>query len=140
MITAVDTSVLVDFFRHDKRFGTSSRAALSRCSQEGSLVACALVWAEVAAAFSKPADALSALERLGVDYDAVDREVALAAGAAWRHYRNAGGSRQRVLADFLIGAHASMRASRLLTRDRGYYRSHFPDLQVVEPGGLTSPA
>ena len=61
--------------------------------------------------------------------------TALAAGRCWQEYRKAGGSRERVIADFLIGAHAAARADRLLTRDRGFYRNCFPGLPILDPSG-----
>jgi hypothetical protein len=50
-----------------------------------------------------------------------------------RKYRRQGGSRSRILADFLMGAHAQTQANRLLSRDRGFYGKLFPSLQVVDP-------
>ncbi|HTS69938.1 MAG TPA: VapC toxin family PIN domain ribonuclease, partial [Terriglobia bacterium] len=41
--------------------------------------------------------------------------------------------RTRVVADFLIGAHALHNADRLLTRDRGFYRSYFKRLTILDP-------
>jgi hypothetical protein len=46
------------------------------------------------------------------------------AGRTFRHYRARGGDRSRVLADFLIGAHAATEAMTLITRHRGYAK-HF---------------
>lgn len=133
MITAVDTSVLLDVFGADPTFGSRSREALRSCIAEGRLVACEVVWAEVAAFFSSPAAARKAMERLGADFSPLTLETALEASKSWKLYRKQGGQRARVAADFLIGAHALCQADRLLTRDRGFYRSYFKRLTIVDP-------
>jgi hypothetical protein len=133
VITAVDTSVLLDVFGADPKFGPSSATALRSCLDKGRVIACEVVWAETCASYPATAEADAALRGLRVDFSTLDAPAALAAGKTWRAYRKAGGTRERVIADFLIGAHALAQADRLLTRDRGFYRRYFKELQIVDP-------
>jgi len=93
MITAVDTSVLLDVLSGDPRHGPGSRAALERSLCEGRLVAHEVVWAEVLAAYDDPAEGRGALDRIGIGYEAGGPEVAILAARAWRR---AGGPRTRI--------------------------------------------
>ena len=132
MITAVDSSVLLDVLGGDARFGDASGDALRQSLLAGSLIACEVVWAETTAWFEAAAGP-TAVGRLRVGYDPLRNAGAELAGRAWRTYRASGGPRQRLIGDFLIGAHATTQANRLLTRDRGFYRRYFEDLVVVDP-------
>lgn len=134
MITAIDTNVLIDLFVDDQ-FGPAARDAVSRSLDTGRLVICDAVWAEIVAYFGDPKAADDSLRELGAEFSALNMLSASAAGEAWRAYRRAGGPRSRVVADFIIGAHGTHQADRLLTRDRGVFRRYFPKLTVVEPGG-----
>lgn len=91
------------------------------------------MWAELASVFESSGAAAAALARLQVDFSAVERETASSAGATWREYRRRGGSRARLVAEFLVGAHAALQADRLLTRNRGFYRAYFGGLEIVDP-------
>jgi predicted nucleic acid-binding protein len=133
VITAVDTSVLLDVFAGDARYGPRSREALRACRSVGALIACDIVWAEIVAAFPTEAVAGEAMAQLDVALDPIDQEAAATAGRSWREYRQRGGKRTRVIADFLIAGHATMHADRLLTRDRGFTREYFRDIAIVDP-------
>ncbi|MES2209784.1 MAG: type II toxin-antitoxin system VapC family toxin [Chloroflexota bacterium] len=133
MITAVDSNVLIDVLGGDPQFGPASRSALRSCLNEGIVIACDVVWAEIIAAFPDPAATKSALARLPIEFSGVNQAAATAAGLAWRGYRRAGGPRERLVADFVVGAHALEQADRLLTRDRGFQRAAFARLAILDP-------
>jgi hypothetical protein len=73
------------------------------------------------------------LESNGIRVQALTREAHFLASRAWRTYRQQGGKRTSILADFLIGAHAEKQATCLLSRDRGFYRKLFPSLDLRDP-------
>jgi predicted nucleic acid-binding protein len=133
LITAVDTSILLDVIGGDPTFGRSSAAGVRRCLREGQLVACEVVWAECAAGLPDAETAVDRLASLRVGYLAAEAPAALTAGRMWNAYRCRRGTRERVIADFLIGAHALVQADRLLTRDRGFYRGYFDGLEILDP-------
>lgn len=133
MTTAVDTNVLIDIFTADKTFGEQSAQALEDCIEQGRIVACETVWAETGALFPTDQQFKQATNELGLGFVPMDPESADKAGAAWRKYRKNGGKKTRMGADFLIGAHALVQCDRFLTRDRGFYRSYFSGLKVIDP-------
>jgi hypothetical protein len=131
--TAVDSSVLLDVFSGDPRFGAPSREALRVAYDAGVLVACDVVWAEVRAHFDDDTAFERAIGVLGVRFEAISEMTALAAGRLWRHVpRRVNGVRRRLMADFLVGAHAMSQADALLSRDHGFYRQYF-QLDVIDP-------
>ena len=135
MNTAVDSAVLIDVFQNEPGWAEKSAQALDAASRAGRLTACDVVWAEVAGRFPSAAAAAAALSVVGVEFDPLTASTAWDAGRLWRGFREAGGPRRdRVVADFLIGAHALLQADALLTRDRGFYRRYFKRLRVIEPG------
>lgn len=133
MITACDTSVLLDIFLDAPRFAERSEIALNRALAEGKVVLCDAVWAEARALFAEENRLARIISDLGLEYAAPSLAAAERAGAVWRKYRARGGKRDRIVADFLIGAHALADCDRLLTRDRGFFRTYFSGLVIVEP-------
>jgi len=134
MITAVDTNILIDVFEPDPVYGQPSKEILRQCLHEGSVVACDVVWAEIAVAYAQARDTLiSFMEAVGIGFLPMSSEAALKAAACWADYLKKGGRKKRIAADFLIGGHALIQCDRLLTRDKGFYRGYFSNLEIVSP-------
>jgi len=132
MTTAIDTNILLDVLLPNESFYRASAEALER-SADGLLVICDIVYAELSIHFEEQSECDDFLASNEIRVQALTREAHFLASRAWRMYRRHGGKRGRILADFLIGAHAQTQATRLLSRDRGFYRELFPDLAVLDP-------
>ena len=131
MITFVDTNILLDVFLPDPEYGEKSARHLEKAFNAGSLVINEIVYAELVPHFNSQSYLDATLAKLGIRMVSLDRETGYKAGIVWKQYRKSGGRRDRIISDFLIGAHAQVQADRLLTRDRGFYRKYFKTLKVI---------
>jgi predicted nucleic acid-binding protein len=133
MITAVHTNILLDILVPNEQFCQVSGDALEEAAGEGSIVVSDIVYAELCIHFEIQRECDAFLESNEIRVQALTREAHFLASRAWRTYWQKGGKRARILADFLIGAHAQKQATCLLSRDRGFYRKLFPSLDLIDP-------
>jgi predicted nucleic acid-binding protein len=134
MITAVDSSVILDVLTGDPGNASTSLAAVRKASREGRLILSESVVAEVRPAFETSALFEEFLGDWGLDFMPSTLRSSIRAGEMLRQMP-ARKKRQegRILPDFLIGAHALEHADRLLARDRGFLRDYFTELALWDP-------
>ena len=134
MTTAVDTNVVIALWDKDSMLNFAAENALDRAFHRGTLVAAAPVFAELIAVPGRTETFIgSFFDETGIRVDWELAEPisgrAFQAYAERRRKQRDRGAR-RILADFLIGAHASANGYRLLTLDDALYRAAFPELAI----------
>ena len=129
----VDSCVLIDVCGGDPRWQDWSAAQLDLWSQRGPLVINGIVYAELAYGFPQ-IEALEAFcQEAGLDLRPLTRSAFYLSGRARALYRQRGGTRASLLADFLVGAHAADLGCPVLTRDVARFASYFPQLELIAP-------
>jgi predicted nucleic acid-binding protein len=138
MTTALDTNVLIALWDRDSALSSAAESALDSALRVGDLILSAPVFSELMAAPGRDERFLDVFlldTGIAVDWD-LDQATWRSAGRAYQAYaserkkqREAGP--RRILADFLIGAHALRRGFRLLTLDDHIYRRAFPGLSIA---------
>ena len=133
--TVVDSSVLLDVYTEDADWVDWSQTQLTRAAQHGAIILNAVVVAEISPRFSRIETLREALPSMAI-IETIPPAAAFLAGHAHAAYRRAGGSREAILPDLLVGAHAATTGRRLLTRDPRRVASHIPGTTLITPDGL----
>ena len=128
----VDTNVLLDIYRADAIWMPWSLQHLQQ-AKPGQLAINMVVYAELAGHPAEPANLEEFLDMLDIQMLEMPRPAARLAGLAIRSYRQRGGTKNGVLPDFFIGAHAQAEGYKLLTRDAGRYKTYFPKIKLICP-------
>jgi predicted nucleic acid-binding protein len=140
MITAVDTNVIVALWDRDDSLNSAAQDALDNAFAKGRLIISGAVYAELLAFPRRTAAFIDEfLEDTGIAVDWNTSEtIWRSAGMAFQGYarrrrrQEVSGGPRRILADFVIGAHAFEKGYVLLTLDEGIYKSAFPKLDIVK--------
>jgi predicted nucleic acid-binding protein len=130
--TVVDSGVLLDVFTEDERWLEWSEGRLREAARRGALILNAGVLAEVAPRFSSVEALQDALPSIAI-VEEIPVAASFLAGHAHARYRQAGGVREAILPDFLIGAHAGVTGRPLLTRDRRRIATYLPGATLISP-------
>src|SRR6266446_4269171 len=138
MTTAIDTNVLVALWDAEDTLHRAARAALDKAFNEGTLAISGAVYAELMAAPGRTeafVDRFCEETGIAVEWE-IGEKAWRAAGTAFQSYavrrrKQKGAEARRILADFLIGAHALVNGYKLLTLDAGVYQASFPRLGIT---------
>lgn len=130
---ALDSSVLLDILIGDEQFAEVSEACIGDALARDEVVVCDAVVAEVQAMLDTQADLMETLASIGIRYEVTHEGAAMRAGHMNKRFRARGGKRERVVADFLIGAQALLQCSALITRDAAFFREYFKGLKLIVP-------
>jgi predicted nucleic acid-binding protein len=138
MTTALDTNILVALWYKDDALNSLARSAMDDASARGGVVVAAPVFAELLASPGRTEAFIDYFLKetvVTVDWD-IDEQIWRTAGRAFQSYavrrkKQDDAYPRRILADFLIGAHALRRGYRLLTLDDRIYRAAFPRLSIA---------
>jgi predicted nucleic acid-binding protein len=138
MMTAIDSNIIVALWRSDDQLNRIATKLLGQAGKQDSLVISAPAYAELMGDPNRTEIELNKFFRdTGILVDwTLDETVWREAGIAYQGYvrrrrSGVGAAPRRILADFLIGAHALVRKSALLTFEQRLYAAAFPALTIL---------
>lgn len=155
MSVAIDTNILFDILLPDPEYKNSSLRLLKKYSALDKLIISDIVYGELALHFDDIEKLNLFLSDTNIHLVSISREGLWLASQAWKDYlikrdrkiqcTQCGNKeiskcskcgtlitfKQHILSDFLISGHALVESGKLLTRDRGFYRNYFHQLEVI---------
>lgn len=129
----VDTNILIDVLQDDPEWANWSIAQLQSQSMVHRLVINPIIYSELSLTFSSIEALDAVLEQMELPMLEMPKPALFLASKAFLQYRKKGGTKNNVLGDFFIGAHAAVSNLPVLTRDVSRYTTYFPTVKLVSP-------
>ncbi len=138
MTISIDSNIIVALWRQDDPANHLAYSLLGKARKQEGLIVSAPVYAELMGDPRRTESGLNEFFReTGISVDwTIDERIWREAGRAYQDYiqrrrSGVGTFPRRILADFVIGAHALATGCSLLTFDRRLYAAAFPELAIV---------
>ncbi|GAA0731295.1 type II toxin-antitoxin system VapC family toxin [Sphingomonas japonica] len=128
----LDSNVVIDLIEIGSAEGDWARASMEAFADSETFGINLIIRAETASRFRTVDEQSEYFSDIGIESWPIDDVAAWRAGQAFKLYRQRGGARDTILADFLIGGHAAYIGAALMTRDRRLDR-YFPELTLITP-------
>lgn len=138
MTTSIDSNIVVALWWEPDPLNRAASQLLNQARKSGKMIVSAPAFAELSGDPNRSGEELDAFfaeTGILIDWN-FEEEIWREAGTAYRGYvrrrrSSSGVTPRRILADFLIGAHALVRGFPLLTLDKRLYAAAFPRLKIV---------
>ena len=155
MTVAIDSNIIFDILLPDPKYHKSSLDLLVNFATTDKLIISEIVYGELSSQFRDKNLLDSFLNDANIILEHTPTNGLWIASRAWKKYtsrrseklqcskcgsfkqvkcKKCGSTikrRQHIISDFIIGGHAASRADKLMTRDRGFYRSYFKELKLI---------
>jgi len=129
----VDSNILLDILTIDPVWYDWSSNKLADLAESHELIINDIIYTEVSIGFERIEDLEEAFSGNFFKIMPIPKEALFLAGKAFLYYKSNNGSKNSVLPDLFIGAHASVLGISLLTRDISRYKTYFPKLELITP-------
>jgi predicted nucleic acid-binding protein len=134
---SLDSNVLIALWDDTNALSVPACRCLALARAQGQLVVSTPVYGELMGHPSRSVaeiDTFLSMTDIAIDWD-MEQAIWRKAGVAFQGYvrrrlASTGLLTRRILTDFLIGAHASVRGYALVTLDRRHYETSFPGIRV----------
>lgn len=135
MTAFFDTSALMALVDQDYVFHAWSLDKFTELQELGPILINDVVYAEFSVAMATRSEVDQVINRLGLQRILRDDDALFDAGKRFHLYKDKGGPKMNVLADFFIGAAARSLEVPLVTSNPKDFRSFFSGLTIIHPKG-----
>jgi predicted nucleic acid-binding protein len=129
----VDTNVWIDLIQNDPVWMTWSKEQVILAKAQKKIAINPVVYAELVPNYDTFEELAHFVKLSNAAMKPLTDKCAYEAGRAFLAYRQRGGAKTGVLADFFIGAQAVTEDWTLLTRDAARYKTYFPKIKLICP-------